>query len=177
MRTTRTSRCALLRLSGTLSTSTRASRNVGVPRNTETRRAETAETRLAAMRDCLNATGRRIHFDVCAHSCYDAGTRHSPACWAAWYANATGKLAAPYQKHQLGVPRLPIPTLDDAPCRRGAFLPHTLRFEPRASRTSALFVARIGKRPPPQPATEEAAAAAAAACEAAIERWTDPEAE
>ena len=41
---------------------------------------------------------------------------------------------------------LPIRTLDDAPCRRGAFLPHTLRFEPRASRTSALFVARIGKR-------------------------------
>ena len=26
---------------------------------------------------------------------------------------------------------LPIRTLDDAPCRRGAFLPHTLRFEPR----------------------------------------------
>ena len=40
---------------------------------------------------------------------------------------------------------LPIRTLDDAPCRRGAFLPHTLRFEPRVSRTSALFVARIGK--------------------------------
>ena len=40
---------------------------------------------------------------------------------------------------------LPIRTLDDAPCRRGAFLPHTLRFEPRASQTSALFVARIGK--------------------------------
>ena len=45
---------------------------------------------------------------------------------------------------------LPIRTLDDAPCRRGAFLPHTLRFEPRASRTSALFVARIGKRPHPR---------------------------
>ena len=45
---------------------------------------------------------------------------------------------------------LPIQTLDDAPCRRGAFLPHTLRFEPRASRTSALFVARIGKRPHPE---------------------------
>ncbi len=45
---------------------------------------------------------------------------------------------------------LPIRTLDDAPCRRGAFLPHTLRFEPRASRTSALFVARIGKRPHPE---------------------------
>ena len=45
---------------------------------------------------------------------------------------------------------LPIRTLDDAPCRRGAFLPHTLRFEPRVSRTSALFVARIGKRPHPE---------------------------
>ena len=31
-----------------------------------------------------------------------------------WYANPTGKLAAPYQKHQLGVPRLPIPTLDES---------------------------------------------------------------
>ena len=34
-----------------------------------------------------------------------------------WYANATGKLAAPYQKHQLGVPRLPIPTLEES-CAR-----------------------------------------------------------
>ena len=31
-----------------------------------------------------------------------------------WYAKPAGKLAAPYQKHQLGVPRLPIPTLDES---------------------------------------------------------------
>jgi alpha-galactosidase len=46
--------------------------------------------KLAKMRDCLNATGRPIFFDVCAHSCYDSVERkHSPACWRQWYENAT----------------------------------------------------------------------------------------
>eukprot|EP00040_Diaphanoeca_grandis_P007402 m.40802 g.40802 ORF g.40802 m.40802 type:complete len:446 (-) comp18619_c0_seq1:54-1391(-) len=47
-------------------------------------------TALAKMRDCLNATGRPIHFDLCAHTCYDTDEKkHSPACWDQWYANAT----------------------------------------------------------------------------------------
>eukprot|EP01045_Picozoa_sp_COSAG04_P023561 COSAG04_NODE_2819_length_3535_cov_6.638242_1_plen_764_part_00 len=44
---------------------------------------------LGKMRDALNATGRKIFFDVCAHACYDAGMKHSPACWKRWYTNAT----------------------------------------------------------------------------------------
>jgi alpha-galactosidase len=45
---------------------------------------------LGQMRDCLNVTGRPIHFDLCAHSCYDTvQKKHSPACWAQWYTNAT----------------------------------------------------------------------------------------
>jgi|EP01046_Picozoa_sp_COSAG06_P053969 alpha-galactosidase len=45
---------------------------------------------LGKMRDCLNATGRAIFFDVCAHSCYDSLERkHSPECWREWYENAT----------------------------------------------------------------------------------------
>ena len=39
---------------------------------------------------------------------------------------------------------LPVAALRGGPSRPGG-LPHTLRFEPRASQTSALFVARIGK--------------------------------
>jgi alpha-galactosidase len=42
---------------------------------------------LTRMRDALNATGRRIFFDLCAHSCYV--DLHSAPCWAQWYANAT----------------------------------------------------------------------------------------
>lgn len=42
---------------------------------------------LAVMRDALNATGRRIHFDLCAHTCY--GALSDAACWAQWYANAS----------------------------------------------------------------------------------------
>ena len=38
----------------------------------------------------------------------------------------------------------PVPTLQHAPCRAGT-LPHTLRFEPRTSHTSGLFVARLTK--------------------------------
>jgi hypothetical protein len=41
----------------------------------------------------------------------------SPMARTWWYANSAGKLAAPYQKHQLGVPRLPIPTLEES-CAR-----------------------------------------------------------
>lgn len=44
---------------------------------------------LALMRDSLNATGRRIFFDLCAHSCYMGQDLHSAECWAQWYANAT----------------------------------------------------------------------------------------
>ena len=40
---------------------------------------------------------------------------------------------------------LPVAALLGGPSRPGS-LTHTLRFEPRASQTSALFVARIGKR-------------------------------
>lgn len=40
---------------------------------------------------------------------------------------------------------VPIDGLVGAPCRAG-MLPHTLRFEPRISRTSGLFIARIAKR-------------------------------
>lgn len=39
---------------------------------------------------------------------------------------------------------LPVAALLGGPSRPGS-LTHTLRFEPRASQTSALFVARIGK--------------------------------
>jgi hypothetical protein len=39
---------------------------------------------------------------------------------------------------------LPVEALRDAPSRAGA-LRHTLRFDPRSSQTSALFVARLGK--------------------------------
>ena len=39
----------------------------------------------------------------------------------------------------------PVDGLRDAPSRPGA-LRHTLRFDPRTSQTSALFVARIEKR-------------------------------
>ena len=42
-------------------------------------------------------------------------TTHMSRTW--WYANSAGKLAAPYQKHQLSVPRLPIPTLEES-CTR-----------------------------------------------------------
>ena len=46
--------------------------------------------RLALMRNCLNGTGRRIHVDVCAHSCYNStALKHSPTCWRQWYGNAT----------------------------------------------------------------------------------------
>lgn len=41
----------------------------------------------------------------------------SPMSRTWWYANSAGKLAAPYQKHQLSVPRLPIPTLEES-CAR-----------------------------------------------------------
>jgi alpha-galactosidase len=44
---------------------------------------------LGRMRDALNATGRRVFFDLCAHTCYGDTELHSPACWAQWYANAT----------------------------------------------------------------------------------------
>ena len=44
---------------------------------------------LGRMRDCLNATGSRVHFDVSAHSCHDPGTRHDPRCWGGWYRNAS----------------------------------------------------------------------------------------
>ena len=40
---------------------------------------------------------------------------------------------------------VPIEALAGAPCREGA-LPHTLRFEPRLSATSGLFIARIRRR-------------------------------
>jgi len=42
---------------------------------------------LALMRDALNATGRRIHYDLCAHTCY--ASLHDAGCWARWYANAS----------------------------------------------------------------------------------------
>jgi 16S rRNA C967 or C1407 C5-methylase (RsmB/RsmF family) len=42
---------------------------------------------------------------------------------------------------------VPIDSLDGAPCHAGG-LPHTLRFEPRTSQTSGLFIARIEKRSP-----------------------------
>lgn len=46
---------------------------------------------LTKMRDALNATGRRIFFDLCAHSCYggSGADLHSAACWSEWYHNAT----------------------------------------------------------------------------------------
>ena len=45
---------------------------------------------LGKMRDCLNSTGRKIHFDLCAHTCYDTPEKkHDPACWGQWYHNAT----------------------------------------------------------------------------------------
>ena len=44
---------------------------------------------------------------------------------------------------------MPVKGLSGAPCRSGA-LAHTLRFEPRISRTSALFVARVGKQVGPE---------------------------
>jgi hypothetical protein len=47
-------------------------------------------SRLKKMRDCLNSTGRTIHLDVCAHSCYDSkALQQSPGCWEQWYTNAT----------------------------------------------------------------------------------------
>lgn len=40
---------------------------------------------------------------------------------------------------------VPVEGLMSAPCREGG-LPHTLRFEPRISRTSGLFIARLAKK-------------------------------
>lgn len=45
---------------------------------------------IGRMRDCLNDTGRKVHFDICAHTCYDTlQKKHDPACWDQWYHNAT----------------------------------------------------------------------------------------
>merc|ERR1712176_1346280 len=50
---------------------------------------------LAKMRDCLNATGRPIFFDLCVTSCLnqDQDGRwidlHNASCWHEWYQNAT----------------------------------------------------------------------------------------
>lgn len=44
---------------------------------------------------------------------------------------------------------MPIDSLAGAPCRPGA-LEHTIRFEPRLSKTSGLFIARLGKLPDSQ---------------------------
>ena len=59
---------------------------------------------------------------------------------------------------------LPVAALLGGPSRPGS-LTHTLRFEPRASQTSALFVARIGK----------ARAEAKSGTEAEAKRGTDAE--
>ena len=47
-------------------------------------------------------------------------------------------------RDELSARLLPMSALEQAPCRIGS-LPHTLRFDPCTSQTSALFVARIGK--------------------------------
>ena len=55
------------------------------------------------------------------------------------------EIVAALLREEPGRARLaPIPGLTGAPCRPGA-LPHTLRFEPRLSGTSGLFIARITK--------------------------------
>lgn len=43
---------------------------------------------LTKMSRCLNATGRHIFFDLCAHGCYDAGQLHNSSCWKEWYTAA-----------------------------------------------------------------------------------------
>lgn len=40
---------------------------------------------------------------------------------------------------------VPVQSLQNAPWREGS-LPHTLRFDPKTSNTSGLFIAKIGKR-------------------------------
>ena len=43
--------------------------------------------------ECLNATGRPIFFDLCAHGCYDiidgVDQKHNASCWKEWYTHAT----------------------------------------------------------------------------------------
>ena len=69
----------------------------------------------------------------------------------AWFGDincetATVELVAAFLREEPRATLLPATALaDGAPCRAGE-LEHTLRFEPRASQTSALFVARLGKR-------------------------------
>jgi len=48
---------------------------------------------LTKMSQCLNATGRPIFFDLCAHGCYDiidgVDQKHNASCWKEWYTHAT----------------------------------------------------------------------------------------
>ena len=47
---------------------------------------------LLKMSQCLNATGRPIWFDLCAHGCYDiidgVDQKHNASCWREWFSAA-----------------------------------------------------------------------------------------
>ena len=86
-------------------------------------------TQLRLLKQALRQLGRD---GVCVYStCSFARAQNEDVVAALLAAEPSARLA-------------PIERLAGAPCSPGA-LPHTLRFEPRISRSSGLFVARVEK--------------------------------